>query len=59
MADAVAYEIARAVFDNFEVFRQLHPAFGGLSIPEMVRSTGRAPLHDGAVRYYRERGWLP
>lgn len=59
MPDTVAYEIARAVFDNFDVFRRLHPAFGGLSIAGMIRTAGGAPLHDGAVRYYRERGWLP
>ncbi|MBI4014197.1 MAG: hypothetical protein HY359_17905 [Candidatus Rokubacteria bacterium] len=26
---------------------------------EMVHARNRAPLHPGAARYYRERGWLP
>jgi TRAP transporter TAXI family solute receptor len=58
MPDTVAYEITRAVFDNFDDFRRLHPAFEGLSIAETVRTTGHAPVHTGAARYYRERGWL-
>lgn len=59
MADTVAYEIARAVFDNFDDFRRLHPAFEALSVTEMVRSGAGAPLHTGAARYYRERDRLP
>jgi len=59
MSDTVAYEIAKAVFDNFDDFRRLHPAFQALTVAEMVRTTGRAPIHPGAARYYRERGWLP
>jgi TRAP transporter TAXI family solute receptor len=59
MPDNVAYEITRAVFDNFDDFRRLHPAFEALSIAEMVRTTGAAPVHAGAARYYREHGWLP
>ncbi|HSS66548.1 MAG TPA: TAXI family TRAP transporter solute-binding subunit, partial [Gammaproteobacteria bacterium] len=59
MPDSVAYEITRAIFNNFDVFRRLHPAFEALSVAEMVHKTGRAPVHAGAKRYYRERGWLP
>jgi uncharacterized protein len=59
MSDTVAYEITKAVFDNFEVFRRLHPAFEKLSIMDMVAGVESAPLHSGSARYYRERGWLP
>lgn len=59
MPDAVAYQITRAAFDNFDDFRRLHPAFEALSVAEMVRTTGRAPVHAGAARYYREHGLLP
>jgi len=37
----------------------LHPAFEGLTTAEMVHASGRAPVHAGAIRYYRERGWQP
>jgi hypothetical protein len=58
MPDAVAYDIVQAVFDHFDDFRRLHPAFKALSIAAMVRTTEPVPVHAGALRYYRERGWL-
>ena len=59
MRDAVAYEITRAVFDNFDDFRRLHPAFEALSVAGTAHAAGRAQVHAGAARYYREHGWLP
>jgi hypothetical protein len=59
VSDTMAYEITRTVFDNVDAFRRLHPAFETLSVAEMVQPRGRAPVHAGALRYYRERGWLP
>ena len=51
MPDAVAYEITRAVFDNFDDFRRLHPAFEALSVAGMAHAAGRAPVH--AVSSFR------
>lgn len=59
MSEVVAYEITRAVFDSFEDFRRLHPAFQALTVEEMVHGPGGAPVHPGAARYYREHGWQP
>jgi TRAP transporter TAXI family solute receptor len=59
LSEARAYAITRAVFDNFEDFRRLHPLFAMLSVDDMADINGRAPLHPGAARYYRERGWVP
>jgi TRAP transporter TAXI family solute receptor len=59
LSDTVAYEITRAVFDNFDAFRRLHPAFEALSVADMVGPSRRAPVHAGAMRYYREHRWLP
>lgn len=59
LSDARAYAITKAVFDNFDDFRRLHPLFAMLSIDNMADINGRAPLHPGAARYYRERGWVP
>ena len=55
--DAV-YELVRAVFENFDSFKGLHPALANLSEENMVSDGLSAPLHPGAERYYRERGWL-
>ena len=54
-ADTV-YQVVKAVFDNFEDFQKLHPAFATLDKAQMVRDGLSAPLHDGAARYYREAG---
>ncbi|MEX0758914.1 MAG: TAXI family TRAP transporter solute-binding subunit [Tistlia sp.] len=59
MSEAVAYEIARAVFDDFDDFRRLHPAFEALSVANAVHRTGAAPVHPGAALYYRQQGWAP
>ncbi len=54
----VVYQIVKAVFDNFDDFKKLHPAFAHLKESEMISDALSAPLHDGAAKYYKERGWL-
>ena len=56
-ADTV-YEIVKAVFGNFKRFKKLHPAFEHLEPSQMITNNLSAPLHDGAVRYYKEQGWM-
>jgi TRAP transporter TAXI family solute receptor len=56
--DDVVYEVVKAVFDNFERFKGLHPAFASLKEEEMISAGLSAPLHPGAEKYYRERGWI-
>jgi hypothetical protein len=59
LPEAVAYEITKALFDNIDEFRRLHPDFATLVPRDMVPDAGGVPLHAGAARYYRARGWLP
>ncbi len=54
----VVYTVVKAVFDNFDQFKKLHPAFANLKPEEMIRDSLSAPLHPGAVKYYKERGWM-
>jgi hypothetical protein len=56
--DEVVYQTVKAVFDNFDRFKRLHPAFENLVAEEMATQGLSAPLHDGAARYYREQGWI-
>jgi len=56
-ADTV-YAVVKAVFDNFDEFKKLHPAFANLKPENMVKDGLSAPLHDGAVKYYKEKGWV-
>jgi len=52
------YEVVKSVFENFDSFRKLHPAFANLKKEEMIKDGLSAPLHDGAVRYYKEAGLM-
>jgi TRAP transporter TAXI family solute receptor len=54
----VVYQVVKAVFDNFDEFKKLHPAFGHLEPKDMVKNGASAPLHEGAMKYYKEKGWL-
>lgn len=58
VSEDVVYVVVKAVFDNFEDFKKLHPAFANLSEEQMISDGLSAPLHDGAVKYYKERGWM-
>ena len=54
----VVYEVTRAVFENLDDFRKLHPAFRNLDPKLMIKNALSAPLHAGAVKYYKEKGWM-
>jgi uncharacterized protein len=58
VTDDVAYAVTRAIFENLDQFRALHPALGMLDPEQMVQDGNSAPLHAGAERYYREAGLL-
>jgi TRAP transporter TAXI family solute receptor len=58
VSDDVVYEVVRAVFENLEDFRKLHPAFTNLDPKSMISNGLSAPLHPGAVKYYKEKGWI-
>ncbi len=54
----VVYQVVKAVFSNFQDFKKLHQAFVHLKKEEMIKDGLSAPLHDGAVRYYKEAGLM-
>ncbi|MCK9516190.1 MAG: TAXI family TRAP transporter solute-binding subunit [Ottowia sp.] len=54
----LVYQVVKAVFDNFDEFKKLHPAFEHLEAEQMLHAGLSVPLHEGAVRYYKERGWM-
>ena len=53
-----AYLLVKTVFENLDDFKKQHPAFASLEAADMIKDGLSAPLHDGALRYYREKGWL-
>ena len=58
VSDDVTYVVVKSVFENFNDFKKLHPAFGVLKKEEMVKDGLSAPLHDGAAKYYKEAGLI-
>ncbi len=54
----VIYNVVKAVFENFDDFKKLHPAFANLKKEEMIKDGLSAPLHKGAIKYYKEAGLM-
>lgn len=57
VAPEVVYAITKEVFENLDDFRELHPAYKVLSENDMLKGLS-APIHPGALRYYRESGLI-
>ena len=58
LSSDTAYLLVKTVFENLDDFKKQHPAFANLEAAGMIKDGLSAPLHDGALRYYREKGWL-
>jgi TRAP transporter TAXI family solute receptor len=56
--EEIVYQLTKAVFENFDEFKSLHPALANLDPAKMVSDGLSAPLHPGAEKYYKEKGWL-
>ena len=56
--DATVYAMVKAVFENFDEFKKLHPAFSNLDPAKMIKDGLSAPLHPGAAKYYKEKSWM-
>lgn len=58
VSEELVYHLVKAVFDNFADFKKENPAFNNLNIQKMIKDGLAAPLHAGAIKYYKERGWM-
>jgi uncharacterized protein len=58
VSDDTVYALVKSVFDNFDEFKKLHPAFTALDPKAMTTNGLSAPLHPGAVKFYKEKGWM-
>ncbi len=57
LSDDVAYAIVKAVFDNLDEFRELHPALASLTTANMLEGNS-VPYHPGALKYFKEKGLM-
>lgn len=58
ISDTIAYEVVKAVFENFDNFKKMHPALADLKKEEMIKTGLTAPLHPGAIKYFKEAGLM-
>ncbi|WP_259782473.1 TAXI family TRAP transporter solute-binding subunit [Aestuariispira ectoiniformans] len=56
--EETVYQIVKAVFENLDRFKKMHPAFAHLEAAKMIKNNLSAPLHPGAIKYYKEKGWM-
>ena len=54
----LVYAVVKAVFENLDDFKKQHPAFANLDPKKMIVDGLSAPLHPGAVKYYKEKGLM-
>lgn len=55
--EAIVYAVVKEVFENIEEFKTLHPAYKILT-PESMLEGLSAPLHPGALKYFKESGLI-
>jgi hypothetical protein len=53
----VVYAITKEVMENLAEFKKLHPALSGLTKESMLQGL-TAPIHEGALKYYKEAGLI-
>ena len=53
----LVYDVVRVLHEPLEDFISGHQALIGLTAESMIGSGLSAPLHAGALKYYKERGW--
>jgi TRAP transporter TAXI family solute receptor len=53
--DDAVYKITAAIFDNLAALQEIHKATREVTLESALTGLG-APLHPGAIRYYREKG---
>ncbi|SFH57715.1 hypothetical protein SAMN05192551_101610 [Tindallia magadiensis] len=54
-ADLV-YEMLVAMYDHLEEIQEAHEALRSVTLEESVKGLAPVPFHDGAIRFYEERG---
>ncbi len=58
VSEDLAYAMVKAVFENLDSFKRLHPGLNHLQAKDMMKDGVTAPLHPGAARYFREAGMM-
>ncbi|HYE12585.1 MAG TPA: TAXI family TRAP transporter solute-binding subunit [Patescibacteria group bacterium] len=57
LSDELVYNMTKALFDNKDALVEKHKYFKDLA-PENIKDAVIAPMHPGALKYYKEKGIL-
>ena len=55
ISDEAVYQITKSIFENLAALHEIHKATREVTLENALTGLG-APLHPGAVRFYREKG---
>ena len=58
VSNDMVYSLVKTVFENLEDFKKQHTAFANLDPKKMIKDGLSAPLHPGAIKYYKEKGLM-
>ncbi|MDR0389020.1 MAG: TAXI family TRAP transporter solute-binding subunit [Spirochaetaceae bacterium] len=58
VSDDVVYEMAKVMWENIDILKRTHSALKDATIEDAVQNLADLPIHDGAQRYYKEKGVL-
>jgi hypothetical protein len=56
-SEELVYGVVSVLFERLDDLRRQHPALASLQPQEMVSQANTLALHEGALRFYREKGW--
>jgi uncharacterized protein len=57
VSDDIVYALTKELFENLESFKKGHASFASLAKEGMLQGQ-TAPLHPGAIRYFKEAGLM-
>ena len=57
MDEKVIYNITKTILDNFETFKEIHPAYKTITKASLLEGLS-VPQHPGAVRAFKEAGLI-
>ncbi|NCD12385.1 MAG: TAXI family TRAP transporter solute-binding subunit [Epsilonproteobacteria bacterium] len=55
--DDVVYQVVKTILDNFEKFKELHPAYKTITKESLLEGLS-VPQHPGAIKAFKEAGLL-
>jgi TRAP transporter TAXI family solute receptor len=58
ISDKIVYSMIKSIFENFDNFKKEHPSYFNITKESLLKGLS-VPLHNGAIKYYKEVGLLP